>query len=142
MIRTNLKWDKTKFSIFSTNLNTRERCKNWANTLSNTNLESYIITLLYTNGVMNQFLKDFYSTNDVERYYYKVKELNFNKKMTFSDCQWEVCLGKYLISEGYGNFIFSADNREFHFILLQIRPCHLSLLMNYYDCWDHQKFEQ
>ena len=49
-------------------------------------------------------------------------------------------LGKYLILEGYGNFIFSANNREFHFISLQIRPCHLSLLMNYFNLTDHQKF--
>ena len=94
-------------------------------------------------------MKDFYSTNDVEGNNNKFKELSVNKKMMLSDCfdlfeeifkshRNETILsirglGKYLISEGYRNFIFSAKNREFRFISLQIRPCHLSLLMNQFQ---------
>ena len=70
-------------------------------------------------------MKDYYSTNDNEGSNNKVKELSENKKMTLLDCidlfeeiskskRNETilsirCLGKYLISEGYGNFIFSAN---------------------------------
>ena len=92
--------------------------------------EQYKLKKLYNNFVklkwrFESIVKDYYSTNDVEGNNNKVKELSENKKMTLSDCfdlfeeifksqRNETILsmrgiGKYLISEIYGNFIFSAN---------------------------------